>query len=217
MKEIPFEERIKGYTRAELDDILCHIDKEKWPDRAELVREELASCAPEEKESRKVPTGMLTSREITSIAAKVIAAYLIFSVILSIPIWVAFAYRQIDNLPVVLALAAIGVILGLLAIRAVREFANRLLRVEGERLDFHVNAFRLEQVLLRCLGLYFAVGTVRDIVRDAITIGHWQYRWSDLTLAYVNLFTGIAVFLIALSLIAKPAKWMSAMRKLRRL
>lgn len=217
MNEIPFEKRIKGYARSELEDVLRHIDKDKWPDRFALVQEELAVRPPEKEACPAAPPRILTSREITSVAAKIIAAYLIFSIVFSIPIWVAFAYRQIDNVPVVLALAAISAVLALLAIRVIRQFANRLLPIEGERLDLRVSAFQIERVLLRCLGLYFAIGTVRDIVSNVITIGHWQNRESDLTLTYVNLCTGVAVFLIALSLIAKPAKWMHAMRKLRRL
>lgn len=160
---------------------------------------------------------ILTSREITSVAAKLISAYLLFHIVLSIPIWVAVADRQFGSAPVVWALGGISVILGLLAIRVVRRFANRLLPVDGERLDLHASAFQIERLLLRCLGLYFAVGTVRDIVRHAITLSHWRYKATDLTLTYVDFFTGIAVFLVALSLIARPVQWMRAMQKLRRL
>ncbi len=217
MNEIPFEERVKKYTRAELADILHNIDKDKWPDRIAIVQEELATRPPDKEASPAASPRILTGREITSVTAKLVAAYLIFSIILSIPILVAFSYRQIDNLPVVFALAGIGVVLGLLTIRALRQFANRLLPCEGERIDLHVYAFQIERMLLRCLGIYFAVSTIRNIIRSAIIIGHWQYKESDLTLTYVDLFTGVAVFLIALSLVAKPAKWMSAMRKLRRM
>lgn len=159
----------------------------------------------------------MTNREITAVAAKLIVAYLLFMVVLSFPIWVTHAYNMIDNKPLVLLVSGIGVVLGIIGVHYMRNFAHSLRADGADRAEVSVTGIQIEKILLRCLGLYFSIHASRDAVQSLISIGHYSNQGRDLFLTHVNLWTSVAVLLIGLSLIAKPMQWIWALRKLRRL
>ncbi len=161
----------------------------------------------------------MTSREITSVALKCLAIYLLFNAILAFPILLAVSSR-IDSLgwriPAVLACSVIVAAAGYFSWRIANSLVRTSQNTPTDKINFNLTPMKLEAILFRVLGVYFVVINLKPFVRSIATFSLSQSKNRGLISTNFDLLAYLGVIILGLYLVAKPKEWVQLLKKLRR-
>ena len=159
----------------------------------------------------------MTSKQITAVALKCLAIYLLFQAVVAFPMWILFARQVTDGegvspLATVVATAVIVIIVSAIAIGfafLAWRLANRLtLQVTTPPVDdIHVNITprRLEEILFRVLGVFLAVTHLQPLVGNVVRRQLMKAGEYSTSLITWDLLSLLMVLIFGLLLTFRPA------------
>jgi len=163
----------------------------------------------------------MKSREITAVAIRIILIYLFFQLIVGIPamMLIGFNNRITQTHPTfAVVVGVVGVIIACGLMLMLWKLSQKLILrqnvADSDQVAFKLTPVKLEKIILRCLGLYIFVTNLKPTVYDAIYICRYRFQ-TDLTTTYINIVFDFLLLCFGLFLIARPAQWLLAIRKVR--
>jgi|AntAceMinimDraft_9_1070365.scaffolds.fasta_scaffold13242_2 hypothetical protein len=161
----------------------------------------------------------MTSREITSVALKCLAIYLLFTAIVAFPVLLP-AVGRIDTLgwriPAVLGSSLIIAAAGYFTWRIANSLIRTCRDTPTDQLHITFTPTQLEAILFRVLGVYFVVGYFRPFVKNIIAFRLDQSQGYGFSSTILDILIYLGVIILGMFLIAKPKAWVQLLKKLRR-
>jgi hypothetical protein len=169
----------------------------------------------------------MTSKQLTAVALKCLAIYLLFTAVVAFPMWIYFVRRAAGTGLSPLASAGVTtaavVVCSLLTAGAAFlawRLANRLADLVSAPPtdDIHVNITprRLEEILFRVLGVYLAVTHLKPFVNEIIRRQVQAGGGYDTREIQWNLFATLGVLIFGLVLTFKPRVLIDRLDRLTR-
>lgn len=163
----------------------------------------------------------MTKKETTAVALKCFAVYILSQVIISLPSLATLGTRlkyMGDGKPSniwIISISGLSVLVGLLAAFLIWKFTNSLLNKEttpDESSDIGVSG--VMKIILACMGVYFIIDAAM-VFPMALS----SYRFSvevpnSNPNAFMFLVTQVIEFSFGCLLIAKPGRWVKAIRSI---
>ncbi len=158
----------------------------------------------------------MTNRQITSLAVKLIAAYLFFNLVISFPILVTFPSLTGAGPVISYTVAAICVLIGVIGAVSLWKFANRFNIKTEDEMEIKVSAVDFESIILRGVGLFYVIDHFGRLIQTIISLCSTEPEYNaHLSNYYTSLMISIIVLIVAFSLIARPSIWINCFLKLR--
>jgi len=160
----------------------------------------------------------MTSREITSVALKCLAIYLLFNAILVFPVMLTTSSYLGSlgwRITVVLSTSLIVIVAGYFIWRLANSLIGTFKDTPTDQLNISVTPIKLEAILFRVLGVYFVVTSLQPLVRNLILLRLDQTKGYELDLVPFHLLAYFGVIILGMFLIAKPKAWVQLLKKIR--
>ncbi len=160
----------------------------------------------------------MTSREITSVALKCLAIYILFNAIVISPIILATSSHLGPlgwRIPVVLGISLIVAVAGYFTWRLANSLIGTFKDTPTDQLNIFVTPIQLEAILFRVLGVFFVVTSLQPFVRNLILLRLDQTKGYELDLVPFHLLAYFGVIILGMFLIAKPKAWVQLLKKIR--
>ncbi len=169
----------------------------------------------------------MTSREVTGVALKCLAIYLLFIGIIAIPGGVITYNRFIQtargtvsglNWAVLVALGSCVVIaiFGLLAWRVGTSLLRTVRDTPTDELRCEISPLDLEGMLFRVLGIYFIVSSLKPFLYNLIGFQLFDYKGNAFTIQVIEEVALLATIVLGMFIVAKPRAWVRLLGKLSR-
>ena len=117
----------------------------------------------------------MTSKQITAVALKCLAIYLLFTAVVTLPMWIVFA-KQIADIGdhslqsmamvavIVIITSGIAIFFAYLAWRLANRIVQQVSAPPVDNIHVNITPRRLEEILFRVLGVYLAVTRISPFV-----------------------------------------------------
>ena len=157
----------------------------------------------------------MTSRQITAVALKCLAIYLLFNALLAYPAWIYAVRKGADagifplatpvlTTLIVIFCSAVTVGFALLAWSMANRLTSLVAEAPVDNIHLNVTPRHLEEILFRVLGVYFAVTYVKPFVGELIRRQKLAGGGYDTGEIQWNLFASLGVLVFGLFLTFKP-------------
>lgn len=157
----------------------------------------------------------MTSKQLTGVALKCIAVYLLFTAVVAFPMWIYFVQRAVGTVPplaspvmttiLVIVCSLITVGFALLAWRLANGLAAVVSAPPTEDIHVNITPRRLEEILFRVLGVYLAITHLKPFVNELLRRQMQAGGRFDTREIHWNLFATLGVLVFGLVLTFKPA------------
>jgi len=167
----------------------------------------------------------MTSKELTGVALKCLAVYLLFSAILVIPMGIMsidrFAsYQDVDrfgwSVLAALVMCVVMVVCVILVWRVAKSLVRTCETTPTDELHCDISPSSLEAMLFRVLGVYFIVSNMKPFIVKLASFQSWKALGYDLRAPVIEEIALLATIVFGMWLLAKPQAWVELLKKLRR-
>ena len=158
----------------------------------------------------------MTSKQITAVALKCLAIYLLFTVVVTFPMWIYYvrAVASTEGLsPLALAGlttatvivgSAIAVVFAFLAWRLANRLALLVATPPVDDIHVSITPRRLEEILFRVLGVYLAVTYLKTVVVEVIRSQLYAAGGYNTTKIGWDLLASLVILIFGLLLTFRP-------------
>jgi hypothetical protein len=166
----------------------------------------------------------MTSRQLTAVALKVLAIYIIYSAVVCLPLYLRAYWDHVeDKIWGIIGITVMICISGVVAWTAckfARSLASDIRSAEHESIVTLIDKAQIENVLFRILGLYVFSTHLRPVVDNFFFIRMKIYNTlgevPDLHKHRVSLIVDLVILAFAISFILKPSFWQEKFKTLDR-